>query len=95
MMAAKPLRPRWAPAAARDNGRRSTMSLAFTIAVLTAAAVLFGGATILARRPVAPGEVRLVPWGAVQFLALLVLILMAAHLVSLLTGKTLESRYFR
>jgi hypothetical protein len=36
--------------------------------------------------------VRLIPLGAVQFLALLVAILMVAHLISLLTGVELTGR---
>ena len=71
------------------------MSLTITIVVLAVATVAFAVVTVLARRPAIPGQVRLVPLGLVQFVALLVMILMAAHLVSLLTGTPLTSRYFR
>jgi hypothetical protein len=71
------------------------MSLTITLIVLIAAAIAFTLVTILARRPAVPGQVRLIPLGAIQFVSLLVVILMAAHLVSLLTGNPLTSRYFR
>jgi hypothetical protein len=71
------------------------MSLAITLVVLVAAAVAFAVVTVLARRPTVPGQVRLVPLGALQFVALLIVIMMAAHLVSLLTGTPLNGRYWR
>jgi hypothetical protein len=68
------------------------VSLTVTLAVLVVALLIFGAATIVNRRPRIPGEVRLIPLGAVQFLALLVAILMVAHLISLLTGVELTGR---
>ena len=70
------------------------MSLVLTLALLAAATVVFAVASILVRRPLPPGKVRLIPPGALQFLALLIMLIMAAHLVSLLTGRPLTSRYF-
>jgi hypothetical protein len=70
------------------------MSLPVTLAIMAAAALALGLASWRARRPAEPGRLPLVPMGAIQFLALLVLILMTAHLISLVTGHPLTSRYF-
>lgn len=45
------------------------------------------------RRPFHKRVLQMVPWMGVQFLALVVLIVMAAHLVSLVTGHEFKSRY--
>lgn len=71
------------------------MSITITLAILIVAAAVFTIVTILARRPVVPGQVRLVPLGAIQFVSLLLVILMAAHLVTLLTGTPLTGRAWR
>jgi hypothetical protein len=60
-----------------------------------AALLVFAAVTYVNRKPRAPGEVRLIQLGAVQFLALLVVILMAAHLISLLSGVELTGRQGR
>lgn len=70
------------------------MTLPVTLAVMAAAIVGLALSSWRARRPADPGRPRLVPMGAIQFLSILVIILMAAHLISLLTGHTLTSRYF-
>jgi hypothetical protein len=70
------------------------MTLPVTLAVMGAAIVGLALSSWHARRPSVPGRPHLVPMGAIQFVSLLVLILMAAHLVSLLTGQPLTSRYF-
>ena len=62
-----------------------------TIAVLVAALGALGLA-IWRQRRARPGHPPLVPWGGVQFLAVLAAVLMAAHLVSLLTGSPLAGR---
>ena len=69
------------------------MSLAATLVVLVAAAVVFGFANWRSRRPRMPGEVSLVPWTGVQFLAAVAIVLMLAHLVTLLTGRPFAGRY--
>jgi hypothetical protein len=60
---------------------------------------LFGGSLVLlllavwrARRPYLPGQLPLVPWTAVQYVALVVFILMTAHLVSIWSGHPLIGR---
>ena len=70
------------------------MNLPATLSVMAVAALAFALSTWRARKPAEPGRPRLIPMGAVQFVALLVVILMAAHLISLLTGQTLTSRNF-
>jgi len=71
------------------------MSLAVTLVVLTLAAAVFGLANWRSRRPRPPGEVSLVPWTAVQFLAAVAILLMLAHLVTLMTGRPFAGRYAR
>ena len=68
------------------------MSLGVTLVILVAAAVVFGLATYKARQPYEPGRPPYVPYLVVQFMAVLAIILMAGHLVSLLTGKPFTGR---
>lgn len=69
--------------------------LEVTLAILGAALAVFIVATIRARRPYEPGKVRMIPLGAIQFAALVVVVLMLGHLVSLLTGTPLQGRLHR
>lgn len=69
------------------------MSLAATIAALAAGGALFAAANYMSRRPVEPGNPSLVPWTALQFIGLVIVILMLAHLATLLTGTPLQGRY--
>jgi hypothetical protein len=66
-----------------------------TLAVLAAGVALFLFATYMARRPREPGELRYIPYGGVQFVALLIVILALAHVISLLTGQPLVGRFSR
>ena len=68
------------------------MSLGVTLVILVAAAVVFGLATYKARQPYEPGRPPFVPYLVVQFVAVLAIILMAGHLVTLLTGKPFTGR---
>jgi hypothetical protein len=68
------------------------MGLGPTIAVLIAALLIAGAANWRERRPHDLGRPSLVPYSAIQALAVLVIILMLAHLVSLLTGTPLDGR---
>ena len=68
------------------------MSLTVTLAILVAAALVFGWATYKARQPYEAGRPPFVPYLVVQFVAVLAVILMAGHLVSLLTGKPFTGR---
>lgn len=69
------------------------MGLIPTLAALAAAAVVFVLALLQHRRPRDLGEVTLLPYGGIQFVALVVAVLMAAHLVTLLTGTPLIGRF--
>jgi hypothetical protein len=68
------------------------MTLALTIAVLLAALIVAALANWRERRPRDVGRPPLVPYTAIQAVAVLVIILMLAHLVSLLTGQPLRGR---
>jgi hypothetical protein len=68
------------------------MSLAPTLAVLLAALAIAALANWRERRPRDLGRPPLVPYTAIQMIAVLVIILMLAHVVSLLTGQTLKGR---
>lgn len=68
------------------------MSLTVTLVILAVAALVFGWATYRARRPYEPGSPPYVPYLAIQFVAVLAIILMLGHLVSLLTGKPFTGR---
>lgn len=66
-----------------------------TLAVLAAGVALFLFATYMGRRPKEDGELRWVPYGGVQFVAILIVILALAHVISLLTGQPLVGRFSR
>jgi hypothetical protein len=69
------------------------MSLAVTLAILLAALAVAGLANYRERRPREVGKVPLISYSAIQMVALVVAILMLAHLVSLLMGSPLKSRF--
>ena len=69
------------------------MSLTPTVLVLIGALAAAGLANW--RRPRDPGQVPLISYAAIQMVALVVALLMAAHLVSLLTGHPLVGRLMR
>jgi uncharacterized iron-regulated membrane protein len=71
------------------------MGLAATLVALLAAVAVAGFANWRERRPRPVGNPPLVSYTAIQMLAIVVAILMAAHLVSLLTGHPLTSRFLR
>jgi hypothetical protein len=69
------------------------VTLPVTLVILTTALGLAALANWRERRPRDLGEPQLVPWITVQIIAVVVAILMLAHLVSLLTGTPLKSRF--
>lgn len=71
------------------------MGLGPTVTVLLAALALAVFANWQERRPRPVGDPPLVPYIAIQIVAIVVFVLMAAHLVSLLTGQQLTSRFLR
>ncbi len=68
------------------------MGLELTIAILVGACALFVAAIYISRRPIEPGQVRLIPYGGLQFLAIAAILVTAAHLISLLSGQPLIGR---
>jgi uncharacterized membrane protein YidH (DUF202 family) len=70
------------------------MSLAVTLVLLLLAVGVGGLANWRERQPQELGRPPLVSYTTVQMIAVVVALLMAAHLVSLATGHQLVSRYF-
>ncbi len=68
------------------------MSLEATLAVLAASLGLAVLGWIMQRRPRRSLDPPVVPWTAVQVVAVVVALLMAAHLVSLATGRPFTGR---
>ncbi len=68
------------------------MPLETTLAVLAASLGLAVLGWIMQRRPRLSLDPPLVPWTAVQVVAVVVALLMAAHLVSLATGRPFTGR---
>jgi uncharacterized iron-regulated membrane protein len=68
------------------------MSLELTIGILLGALAIAALANWRERRPRELGRPPLVPAAAIQAIAIVVAILMLAHLVSLLTGQPLKGR---
>lgn len=71
------------------------MTVPVTLAVMAVALAALAFSTWQARRPTTPGRPWLVPMGLIQFVAILLFILMAAHLISLLTGHPFTGRFLR
>lgn len=69
------------------------MGLSTTLIILAAAVVAFVVALFQHRRPRELGHVSLLPYGGIQFAALVLAVLMVAHLISLLFGTPLIGRF--
>lgn len=69
------------------------MSLTTTLLLMACAAALLGYTVWRERRGYAPGRPPLVPYALVQFVAVLVLLLLAGHVISLLTGEPYRGRF--
>ncbi len=68
------------------------MSLITTLITLALCGAVFLFCLYKVRQPHEPGEVRLVPYQGILFVALLGVILMMAHLVTLATGTPFKGR---
>lgn len=68
------------------------MSLTVTLILMAVAAAALGLATWAARREYVPGRPPLVPYGLIQFVALLAFLLLAGHVVTLVTGTPFVGR---
>ena len=69
------------------------MSLTVTVLILLVALAVAGLANYRERRPREVGKVPLMSYAAIQMIALVVVVLMLAHLVSLTMGTPLKSRF--
>lgn len=68
------------------------MDLTATLVALAVAVVLCGVAIVLDRRPYVPGRIWRFPSRLVMAVSLLAILALAAHLVSLLTGRPFSGR---
>ena len=68
-------------------------SLTATIVSLVIALAIAAFANWQMRRPFDKRFLPVVPWLAVQFLAAVIVLVMAAHLISVLTGTSFGHRY--
>ena len=71
------------------------MSLELTLIALTVTAAIFGGSLYMDRRPREIGKVSLIPFRAISFLALIFIVILAAHLISVWSGAPLPGRSLR
>ena len=69
------------------------MSLNLTVAILITALAVTVVANILSRRPTTPGRIWHPPYLGIQFLGIVVILMMCAHLITLLTGKPFAGRF--
>ena len=63
------------------------LSLTATLAIVVMSFALFGFANWRARQPAEPLKVRMINYHVVQMACIVVILLMAAHLVTIFTGK--------
>ncbi len=63
------------------------MTMTVTLIVMASALAVMLLANFMGRRPTEFGKVRLFPYLGVQFIALVVFIVVAAHLKTLISGK--------
>jgi hypothetical protein len=63
------------------------LSLTATLTVVVLILVVFGFANWRARQPAEPLKVRMINYHVVQMVCIVVILLMAAHLVSIVTGR--------
>lgn len=68
------------------------MSLTVTLIALAATLSLTGYAAWRVRQPYVPGKPPLIPTGALLFIGILASIILAAHLITLLTGRPFTGR---
>ncbi|MCH8861504.1 MAG: hypothetical protein IID51_03215 [Proteobacteria bacterium] len=79
----------------KSNNRRreaAILDLQTTLITLVLAAAAVGWANWRGRKPYVPGNPPLIPYGVIQFVGMVIVFLMAAHLITLLTGKPFTGR---
>ena len=78
-----------------EPANKAAMDLTVTLVILGFAVAVAAFANYKGRQPHEPGVIRWIPYTGLQFVALLVVVLMLAHLVTLLTGTPLVGRFSR
>ena len=68
------------------------MNLSVTVTLMVLGVALAAWANWRERKGHTPGQVPLVPYTFWQFVGIIIFILMAAHLITLLSGKTFMGR---
>ena len=68
------------------------LGLAGTLALLATAFAICGFAVVMDRRPYVPGRIWTVPYKMILFLGVFAAVVLAAHLVTVLTGVPLRGR---
>lgn len=68
------------------------LGLAGTLALLAGAVAVSGFAIAMDRRPYVPGRIWAVPYKMILFVGVFAAIVLAAHLVTVLTGVPLRGR---
>jgi hypothetical protein len=68
------------------------LSLSLTLTILVLTLGMFAFAVWRARQPAQPLKVRMVNYNVVQIICIVVVLLMASHLVTLLTGHAMPPR---
>jgi hypothetical protein len=71
------------------------LSLIPTLLILAVCVAVLIAAQIRERRRYRPGRISLIPWVPLQFIAVLGVMLMLAHVISLLTGEPFAGRFAR
>ena len=69
------------------------MSLGTTLIILGICVAAFAFANYKSRQPYVPGQTTLVPYVPIQFIALVGIVLMIAHLVTLVSGQPFVGRF--
>jgi len=69
------------------------MDLTTTLILIGVALAIFGLATLRARQGYTPGKPPIIPYGVIQFAALLAVLLLAGHVISLVTGQPYRGRF--
>jgi multisubunit Na+/H+ antiporter MnhE subunit len=68
------------------------MDITVTTTILVTAFVITAAANYMSRRPVNPDRIWPIPYNGIQFVGILVIVLMLAHMVTLLSGKPFTGR---
>ena len=68
------------------------MSLTTTLIILVIGLALFGYALWKEKKGNVPGKPPLIPWPMVQIFAIVIVLVMAGHLVTLMTGTPFKPR---